>query len=183
MRCSGTRWRILSPRIHAAFGRQAGIALRYEAIDVEPPASPRRSPHSPRAAAAAPTSPPPLKEAAFALCTEASERARRAGAVNTLVRGEDGAWRGDNTDGSGPVRDLTQRHGLDLRERRTLLLGAGGPRAGGAGVLDAGIGELTIANRTSARAPTRWPTRSAIRPACTCVTSTTSPRRANSTWW
>ena len=26
----------LSPRIHAAFGRQAGIALRYEAIDVEP---------------------------------------------------------------------------------------------------------------------------------------------------
>ncbi len=26
----------LSPRIHAAFGRQAGIGLRYEAIDVEP---------------------------------------------------------------------------------------------------------------------------------------------------
>ena len=143
----------LSPRIHAAFGRQAGIALRYEAIDVEPAGfAAALAAFAARGGSGANVT-LPLKEAAFALCAEASERARRAGAVNTLVRREDGSWRGDNTDGSGLVRDLTQRYGLDLRERRTLLLGAGGAARGVApALLDAGIGELTIANRTSARA-------------------------------
>ena len=143
----------LSPRIHAAFGRQAGVALRYEAIDVEAAGfAAALAAFAARGGSGANVT-LPLKEAAFALCAEASERARRAGAVNTLVRREDGAWRGDNTDGSGLVRDLTQHHGLDLRERRTLLLGAGGAARGVApALLDAGIGELTIANRTSARA-------------------------------
>jgi shikimate dehydrogenase len=79
-------------------------------------------------------------------------RARRAGAVNTLVR-RDSGWHGDNTDGSGLVRDLTERHGLDLRERRVLLLGAGGAARGVApALLDAGIHSLYAANRTLARA-------------------------------
>jgi shikimate dehydrogenase len=81
-----------------------------------------------------------------------SERATRAGAVNTITRAADG-WIGDNTDGAGLVRDLADRHALDLRGRRTLLLGAGGAAHGVApALLDAGIGELYIANRNSARA-------------------------------
>ena len=143
----------LSPRIHAAFGRQAGLALRYEAIDAEPAGfAAALAAFAARGGSGANVT-LPLKEAAFALCTDASARARRAGAVNTLVRHADGQWHGDNTDGSGLVRDLTERHGLDLRERRTLLLGAGGAARGVApALLDAGIGELTIANRTGARA-------------------------------
>jgi shikimate dehydrogenase len=87
------------------------------------------------------------------LCRSTSERALRAGAVNTLVRTEDGNWHGDNTDGIGLVRDLTERHGLDLRARRTLLLGAGGAARGIApALLEAGIGEMTIVNRTPERA-------------------------------
>ena len=51
------------------------------------------------------------------------------------------------------MRDLTERHGLDLRGRRALLLGAGGAARGVApALLDAGIGELIIANRTPERA-------------------------------
>jgi shikimate dehydrogenase len=50
----------------------------------------------------------PLKQAAFSLCDDLTERARRAGAVNTLVRNGD-TWHGDNTDGAGLVRDLTDR--------------------------------------------------------------------------
>ena len=143
----------LSPRIHAAFGRQAGVALRYEAIDAEPAGfAAALAAFAARGGSGANVT-LPLKEAAFALCTDASARARRAGAVNTLVRHADGQWHGDNTDGSGLVRDLTERHGLDLRERRTLLLGAGGAARGVApALLDAGIGELTIANRTGTRA-------------------------------
>jgi shikimate dehydrogenase len=94
----------------------------------------------------------PLKESAFGLCQHTTERARRAGAANTLTY-RDGQWYGDNTDGVGLVRDLTGRQGLDLRARRTLLLGAGGAARGVAtALLDAGVEELIIVNRTPERA-------------------------------
>ena len=142
----------LSPRIHAAFARQAGIDIEYAAIDVEPAGfEAALAAFAARGGAGANVT-LPLKEAAFALCSDASDRARRAGAVNTLVRDGD-TWRGDNTDGVGLVRDLAERHGLDLRARRTLLLGAGGGARGIApALLDAGIGDLFVANRTPARA-------------------------------
>ena len=142
----------LSPRIHAAFGRQAGIALRYEAIDVEPAGfAAALAAFAARGGAGANVT-LPLKEAAFALCADSTERARRAGAVNTLIRNGDD-WHGDNTDGAGLVRDLTQRHALDLRARRTLLIGAGGAARGVApALLDAGIGDLFVVNRTPQRA-------------------------------
>lgn len=142
----------LSPRIHAAFGRQAGIPVEYVAIEAEPAGFEAALAAFARAGGAGANVTAPLKEAAFALCADASERARRAGAANTLVRSGD-AWQGDNTDGAGLVRDLTARHALDLRERRTLLIGAGGAARGVApALLDAGIGELYVANRGAARA-------------------------------
>jgi shikimate dehydrogenase len=142
----------LSPRIHAAFARQAGIALDYKAIDAAPEdfagALATFAAHDGVGANIT----LPHKEAAFALCRQVSERARRAGAVNTMTRHADG-WDGDNTDGVGLVRDLTDRHALDLRSRRTLLLGAGGAAHGVAPtLLDAGIGDLFIVNRSPEKA-------------------------------
>ena len=68
------------------------------------------------------------------------------------MRTEDG-WHADNTDGIGLIRDLTERNRLDLRARRTLLIGAGGGARGIApALLDAGIGALFIVNRTPERA-------------------------------
>lgn len=142
----------LSPRIHAAFARQAGIAIEYDAIDAAPDGfAAALEAFAARGGLGANVT-LPLKEAAFALCAKASDRARRAGAANSLVRA-DGAWHGDNTDGAGLVRDLTDRHALDLRGRRTLLLGAGGAARGVAPALvDAGIGDLFVVNRTPERA-------------------------------
>ena len=142
----------LSPRIHAAFGKQAGIDIDYVAIDAQAgDFAAALAAFAARGGAGANVT-LPLKEAAFALCADTSERARRAGAVNTLVRNGD-AWHGDNTDGAGLVRDLTGRHGLDLRARRTLLIGAGGAARGVApALLDAGIGDLFVVNRTAQRA-------------------------------
>ena len=142
----------LSPRIHSAFAHQLGIALEYTAIDAAPvdfaTALERFAGEGGRGANVT----LPLKEAAFALCARTSDRARRAGAVNTLTR-NDGQWHGDNTDGAGLVRDLTSRQGLDLRARRALLLGAGGAARGVApAMLDAGIAELVIVNRSPERA-------------------------------
>jgi shikimate dehydrogenase len=142
----------LSPRIHAAFGEQCGIAVNYGLIDVAPEGF--------RAAVDAFAADGgqglnitlPHKEAARALCATLSERARRGGAVNTLIRGA-GGWHGDNTDGAGLVHDLTERHRLDLRARKVLLLGAGGAAHGVApALLDAGIDALWIVNRSPERA-------------------------------
>ena len=142
----------LSPRIHAAFGRDAGIAIDYQAIDADIGGFRQRLEEFAARGGAGANVTLPLKQEALALCAEVTERAGRAGAVNTLVRRGDG-WHGDNTDGEGLVRDLTGRHGLDLRARRTLLVGAGGAARGVApALLDAGIGDLYIVNRSSARA-------------------------------
>jgi shikimate dehydrogenase len=142
----------LSPRIHAAFGKQTGIALEYAAIECAPgdfaDAVAAFAAQGGRGANVT----LPHKQAAAELCGELSERARRAGAVNTLARrGDD--WFGDNTDGAGLIRDLTGRHGLDMRARRTLLIGAGGAARGIApSLLDAGIGDLFIVNRDPQKA-------------------------------
>jgi shikimate dehydrogenase len=142
----------LSPRIHAAFARQTGVTMDYSAIDAAPAAFERALARFAEAGGRGANVTLPLKEQALALCTQASPRARRAGAANTLSRHRDG-WHADNTDGVGLVHDLTERRRLDLRGRRVLLLGAGGAARGVApALLDAGIGELWIVNRTPEKA-------------------------------
>ena len=142
----------LSPRIHAQFAEQTGIAMDYAAIDATPDHFPDALSAFANAGGIGANVTLPHKAAALTLCGEVSERAQRCGAVNTLTRAGDG-WRGDNTDGEGLVRDLTGREQHDLRERRTLLLGAGGAAAGIApALIDSGIGDLYIVNRTPERA-------------------------------
>ena len=142
----------LSPRIHAEFGRQLGIALHYEAIDCEPWQLASALAQFADGGGIGANLTLPHKQAGLALCARTSERARAAGAVNTLRREGEG-WFGDNTDGEGLVRDLTARQGLDLRGRRVLLLGAGGAAHGVApALLDAGVAELFIVNRHAERA-------------------------------
>ncbi|MBY0446390.1 MAG: shikimate dehydrogenase [Burkholderiales bacterium] len=93
----------------------------------------------------------PFKEEAFRLCSELTERAAAAEAVNTIKIGADGVLLGDNTDGAGLVSDLL-RH-ASLANKRILLLGAGGAARGVLlPLLAEGPLSLTIANRTLARA-------------------------------
>ena len=142
----------LSPQIHAAFGRQTGIDLRYVAIEAGPADFETRLQAFAAAGGAGANVTLPLKALAAELATSLGERAQRVGVANTLVRTDEG-WHADNTDGIGLVRDLTDRHRLDLRERRTFIVGAGGGARGIApALLDAGIGELFIVNRTPERA-------------------------------
>ncbi|PXX44155.1 shikimate dehydrogenase [Undibacterium pigrum] len=94
----------------------------------------------------------PFKLEAFALSTELSERAKIAGAVNTL-KFEHGSIYGDNTDGIGLVADIVRNAGVSLRGKRLLLLGAGGAARGALlPLLQEQPAVLTIANRTLAKA-------------------------------
>jgi len=170
----------LSPRIHAAFAKQTGIAMDYTAIDAAPGSFASALTAFAVGGGVGANITLPHKTAALALCHEVSARARRCGAVNTLTRHGNG-WSGDNTDGAGLVRDLTGREQHDLRERRTLLLGAGGAAAGIAPALLVRAFATCTSSTVRPNAPTRSPTRSACRAACTRVTGRTSARSAIST--
>lgn len=142
----------LSPRIHAAFARQTGIAMDYVAQACDADGFARCLGEFARTGGAGANITQPLKALAFAQATTLGVAAQRAGVVNTLTW-RDGAWHGDNTDGIGLVHDLASRLGLDLRGRRTLMLGAGGAAAGVLpALLDAGVESVTIVNRTARHA-------------------------------
>lgn len=94
----------------------------------------------------------PFKELAYSMCDELTERAKMARSVNTL-RYDDGKISGDNTDGIGLVRDLTERKHVMLANKNILVLGAGGAAKGIVGVLlQQKINSLVISNRTYSKA-------------------------------
>lgn len=143
----------LSPRIQQAFAQQFGIELEYRAIDVTSAdfAAVVRRFFADGGRGANVTL--PHKATAFALAAQRSAAATRAGSANVLTPLADGRLAAHNTDGAGLVRDLTERHDLDLRGHTALLLGAGGAAHGVAwNLLDAGVETLTIVNRSPATA-------------------------------
>ena len=96
----------------------------------------------------------PHKEAALGLVDRASEEASRIGAVNTIVVDGDGRLEGRNTDGYGFLAHLKASvPGWRPESGPAVLLGAGGAaRAIAVVLLDAGVPELRLVNRTPARA-------------------------------
>ncbi len=141
-----------SPRIHALFAAQTGQDLTYEAIlaPLDGFAATLRAFAAAGGRGANVTV--PFKEEACRLADRRSPRAQAAGAANTLSFAEDGIA-ADNTDGAGLVRDLSANLGVTLAGKRILLLGAGGAARGVIlPLLDARPAELTIANRTEAKA-------------------------------
>lgn len=142
----------LSPQIHAAFGHACNIGVDYQLFDVSAAALAGLLDRFRSAGGWGVNVTSPHKQAAFALISQHSARAARAGAINTLLVKND-QWYGDNTDGDGLICDLTHRHGLTLKNRNVMLFGAGGAARGVAyALLDAGIQRLVIVNRTPSRA-------------------------------
>ncbi|MES2819295.1 MAG: shikimate dehydrogenase [Pseudomonadota bacterium] len=141
-----------SPLIHRLFAEQTRQALSYEAL-LAPLEDFEGFARAFFVEGKGANVTVPFKEQAYRLADSLSERARRAGAVNTLQKLDDGRLLGDNTDGAGLVRDLTANAGFVLTGKRILLLGAGGAVRG---VLEPLLAErpeaLVIANRTVEKA-------------------------------
>lgn len=118
-----------SPLIHAAFARQCGQDMLYEAI-LGPLDGFREAIAAFRQAGGKGMNVTvPFKLAALELADRPTERARLAGAANTLRFNSDGIF-ADNTDGIGLVRDIRDRLGFPLQGKRILILGAGGAARG-----------------------------------------------------
>lgn len=141
-----------SPRIHAAFARQTGQDISYEAI-LGPLDAFRETVLAFRAAGGKGMNVTvPFKIEALHLADHLTPRARQAQAVNTLRFDTTGIL-GDNTDGIGLVNDIEQRLAFPITGKRVLLIGAGGASRGAMlPLLEAGPTELSIVNRTRSKA-------------------------------
>lgn len=139
-----------SPLIHTLFAEQTQQQLQYSAIEAPIDGFEQSVAEFFNQGGKGCNVTVPFKEQAFQLADELTDRAQLAGAVNTL-KYQEGKIIGDNTDGYGLVYDL-QRY-LDLKGKRILLLGAGGAARGVVGpLLEQGVAEIVIANRTVAKA-------------------------------
>jgi shikimate dehydrogenase len=141
-----------SPFIHGFFARETGQHMVYRMHDVSPE---RLQPFVIdfwKRGGKGLNVTVPHKINAGSLVREMSQRAARAGAVNTLLMDAHGIT-GDNTDGAGLVRDLTQNLKVILNGSRILVVGSGGAARGVVGpLLDESPAVLVIAGRSAHRA-------------------------------
>lgn len=141
-----------SPEIHAAFAREAGIALSYERILATEASFAEVVAKFFSTGGLGLNITLPFKTLAFEMAEVVSNRAASAAAVNTLWQ-QHGKLQGDNTDGAGLRRDLLQNLKWQVRDTRLLLLGAGGAARGVLGsLLELQPQELLLSNRSLARA-------------------------------
>ncbi|MBI3778211.1 MAG: shikimate dehydrogenase [Gammaproteobacteria bacterium] len=142
-----------SPAIHKQFAHQFGHNLEYTALWVDTDGFAEAVEQFRAEGGKGFNITVPFKLEAFELADNLSDRARLAGAVNTIRFESDGKIFGDNTDGTGLVHDLTKNLGVHLRGRKILVLGAGGAVRGVLGpLLKQNPAALVIANRTVSKA-------------------------------
>jgi len=142
-----------SPDIHKLFAKQTQQDLSYEAIFVETEKFKPSVHDFAHAGGKGLNITVPFKQQAWELATQRSQRAELAGAVNTLSLNDDDQYVGDNTDGIGLVRDLTNNHNINLQNLRILIIGAGGAVRGVLlPILEQQPQSVIIVNRTQRKA-------------------------------
>ena len=118
-----------SPDIHARFAAQTGQTLTYERLLAPLDGFAKTVRDFIAQGGKGMNVTVPFKLEAFEMATALTERARMAGAVNTLTFSGT-SIQGDNTDGVGLVNDIARNFGLTLSGKKILLLGAGGAARG-----------------------------------------------------
>ena len=142
-----------SPFIHGMFAKATAQNLVYRLFDIAPDDFRREALRLFASGVRGLNVTLPHKQAAAELVNELTPRAERALAVNTIAFFKDTSLLGDNTDGLGLTADLERNLGINLADKRVLILGAGGAVRGVLGpLLERDLGGLVIANRTPDRA-------------------------------
>jgi len=143
-----------SPRLHGFWLSQHAIDGTYIPMAVAPEHFADALRALPKLGFAGTNVTAPHKQAALAGVDEVDDVARRIGAVNTVIVREDASLLGTNTDAFGFIENV--RDGApdwQAQAGPALVLGAGGAaRAVIVALLDAGVPDLRLTNRTAARA-------------------------------
>ncbi|WP_170326117.1 shikimate dehydrogenase [Ruegeria arenilitoris] len=143
-----------SPKLHGHWLKKYGLDGHYVPMDVSPEDFETVLRSLPKAGFVGTNVTVPHKEAALRIADHVSERASVIGAANTLVFHEDGTIHADNTDGYGFLENL--RSGAPdwtPSDGPAVVFGAGGAaRAVIQSLLDAGVPQILLTNRTRTRA-------------------------------
>lgn len=141
-----------SPRLHGHWLHRYGIDGQYVPLHVTPDMLAATLEMLPKLGFQGLNVTIPHKEAVFRLADDVTDRAQAVKAANTLIF-RDGRILADNTDGVGFIANLRQQAPTWQANAPALVLGAGGAARGiVAALLDEGLPQVTIANRTAARA-------------------------------
>jgi shikimate dehydrogenase len=143
-----------SPQLHAHWLKVNGLRGYYVPLDIATEDLREVLRSLPRMGFVGVNITVPHKEKVMEIADLVSDRATVVGAANTLIFRADGKIHADNTDGYGFISNLRQEApGWDPTAGAAAVLGAGGAaRAVVAALLDAGVPEILIANRTRVRA-------------------------------
>ncbi len=143
-----------SPRLHGHWLKRYGIAGYYVPLPVMPEHLAEVLRAMPRMGFVGANVTIPHKESVLALADVVTDRAALIGAANTLIFRPDGKIHADNTDGYGFIANIRQNApGWIPDLGPAAVIGAGGAaRAVVASLLESGVTELRIANRTRIRA-------------------------------
>jgi shikimate dehydrogenase len=143
-----------SPALHGFWLERAGIDGAYVPLPVKPEDIDKALRALPLLGFRGCNLTIPHKEMALAVVDRVEPLGRRIGAVNTIVVMPDGSLEGRNTDAFGFRENLRQTApGWDAGAAPAVVLGAGGSaRAVVAALQDAGVRDIRLVNRTTARA-------------------------------
>lgn len=144
----------LSPKVHGHWLARYGLAGAYVPLGVREADFEGALAALPNLGFVGANVTMPHKERAFVLADERSAMATRLGAANTLVFDPDKGVVADNTDGFGFIENLREAQpGWHAGAGPVTVLGAGGAaRAVIVALLEAGVPELRLLNRTASRA-------------------------------
>ena len=144
----------LSPRLQGYWLDRYGINGAYVPLAVRPEDFGEALRALPKLGFAGANVTVPHKETALRSVDAVEDTARRIGAVNTIVVRDDGSLLGRNTDGFGFMENLKAgAPGWDPAAGPAVVIGAGGAaRAIVAALVDAGVPDLRLTNRTRSRA-------------------------------
>ncbi len=142
-----------SPQIHSAYAKQEGVDINYYRILSEPTQFKSNVQEFIDSSGVGLNVTVPFKLEAYEACTNLNDYALAAKAVNTISFSNDHSWNGFNTDGIGLISDLKENKKIELKDKKILILGAGGATRGVLlPLLQQTPSSIVIANRTTSKA-------------------------------
>ena len=144
----------LSPKLHGHWLRRYGIDGSYDALQVTEDSLERTLRSLPAQGYVGVNVTLPHKVAVLQIADQLTDRATLIGAANTLTFKDDGRIFADNTDWYGFLENLRQgAPGWDAKSGPAVVFGAGGAaRAVIVSLIEAGVPEIILTNRTRPKA-------------------------------